>query len=98
MVLGHTDFERFAHDWDVTAVLASIVPSRRSTNNEAVTRSALVPGFRLLPSDRNQSSKQGNSSSRQPVKGQPSSKILRARACASSATAIPHLRAMRLSG
>src|SRR5262245_47332647 len=77
---------------------AFMLPSRSATNKQAVTRSAVVPGLRECPSARSQRSRSANAPRQFSEPSPPAATTARARLDASSAAAIPHLRAISESG
>src|SRR5262249_47723435 len=109
VVLGDADAEAFGHgqfsrarcykyaDCQGCCRGSAIVPLRRAMNKLAVTRSATAPGLRRLPSARSHSSKSRNWATLAGSSGQPAASTSAARRPASSATAIPSLRAIKLS-
>src|SRR5262249_691292 len=100
MVLGDADLETLhhiphAHDHGNLGGRV-IVPRRKATYKQAATRSAVVPGLRALPSARSQAS--SSARARQPARarGQPASSTFRDRLMASSPSAVPRFRTIRL--
>src|SRR6266540_1419599 len=92
VILGYPHPVLF-HGWTLL-MGRGIIPLRMARNKEAPARSALVPGLRRWPSARSQRSSWARA---RPARGlgQPSARTARARAAASRAAALPHLRAMR---
>src|SRR5262249_17912182 len=100
MVLGNTDLESLGHGQKSLVQRyfsgTSMISSRRATNKQAAVRSAVAPGLRRWPSARNHPSNSQNRAQPDADFGNPSSRTAWARSPASSESAHPHLRPIKL--
>src|SRR5262249_2588082 len=99
VALGHVKHWCLTHEpHDQGYGLGTVmIPSRRAANKDAVTRSAVVPGLRVLRTARSQASNSAYAAAEPGARGQPALSTSSAWRLASLASCQPRLRKIRLS-